>query len=70
MAQTRDFRETVRARAQIDPAFRRALLQEGIECLLSGEVEVGKVVLRDYIDSATSIEQPGSRGTSWESAQP
>ena len=30
MALTRDYKETVQARAQRDPAFRRALLREGI----------------------------------------
>jgi len=44
-------------RAQWDPEFRKALLQEGIECLLAGDIEVGKTVLRDYIN-ATEI--PGA----------
>jgi DNA-binding phage protein len=49
MALTRDFRETVVARIQKDRAFRRGLLKEGIECLLSGDVDSGKALLRDYI---------------------
>lgn len=61
MALTRDFKETVRARAQRDPAFRRALLQEGVECLLSGDVDVGKVVLRDYINATIGFEELGLR---------
>lgn len=61
MALTRDFKETVRARAQSDPAFRRALLQQGVGCLLGGEVEVGKVVLRDYINATVGFEELGSR---------
>ncbi len=60
MALTRDFKETVRARAQSDPAFRRALLQEGVECLLSGDVDTGKVVLRDYINATMGFERLGS----------
>ncbi len=48
---TKDFKDTIQARAQRDTAFRRALLQEGIECLLAGNVETGKAVLRDYIDA-------------------
>ena len=31
MALTKDFKATIQARAQRDPAFRKALLQEGIE---------------------------------------
>ena len=61
MALTRDFRETVQARAQRDPEFRRALLQEGIECLLGGDVDSGKIVLRDYINATIGFEALGSR---------
>ncbi len=60
MALTRDFKETVRARAQRDPEFRRALLQEGVECLLSGDLDTGKVVIRDYINATLGFEQLGS----------
>ncbi len=49
MALTRDLTETIQARVERDPAFREALLKEGVECLLSGDVETGKAVLRDYI---------------------
>ena len=61
MALTRDFRKTVRARAQGDPAFRRALLKEGVECLVGGDVEAGKVVLRDYIEATTRGRGASSR---------
>ena len=60
MALTRDFKETVRARAERDPEFRRALLQEGVECLLSGDVDTGKLVLRDYINATIGFEELGS----------
>jgi hypothetical protein len=38
MALTRDFKETVQARAQRDPAFREALLQEAIEAMLAAYI--------------------------------
>ncbi len=60
MALTRDFKETVQARAQRDPAFREGLLREGVECLLSGDVDTGKVVLRDYINATVGFEKLGS----------
>ena len=50
MPLTRDFRETIQARVQLDAAFREELLKEGVECLLSSEVEVGKAVLHDFIN--------------------
>ena len=48
--QTQDFKETIKARIERDPDFREELLKEGIECLLSGDVDTGKAVLRDYIN--------------------
>lgn len=48
MVLTKNFKDTIQARAQRDPAFRKALLQEGVECLLAGDVDTGKAVLRDY----------------------
>ncbi len=57
MALTRNFRETVQARVQNDPAFRKGLLTEAIESLLSGEVALGKELLRDYINAAVGFPQ-------------
>ena len=59
MALTRDFKETIQARVERDPAFREALLKEGIECLLSGDVDTGKAVLRDYINATIGFEELG-----------
>ncbi len=60
MALTRDFKETIQARATRDPRFRRELLREGIQCLLSGEVDTGKTVLRDYINATVGFEELGA----------
>ncbi len=57
MALTRDFKETIQARAARDPAFRRELLREGIQCLLSGDLDTGKTVLRDYINATVGFEE-------------
>jgi hypothetical protein len=35
MPLTRDFRETIRNRVQRDPKFRKELLREGLEAMLS-----------------------------------
>jgi hypothetical protein len=51
MALTRDFRETVQADMKRDPAFRRGILADAVESLLSGEVSLGKELLRDYINA-------------------
>ena len=59
MPLTRDFKETVQARAARDPAFREGLLKEGVECLLTGDVDAGKIVLRDYINATIGFEELG-----------
>ncbi|MDE2837735.1 MAG: transcriptional regulator [Chloroflexota bacterium] len=59
MALTRDFKETVQARARRDQAFREGLLKEGVECLLSGDVDSGKVLLRDYVNATIGFEELG-----------
>ena len=55
MALTRDFKETIRARVMRDPGFRKALLREGIENFLSGDVETGKIILRDFINATVGF---------------
>lgn len=57
MPLTRSFRETVVARVQRDPAFRRALLIEGIESFLAGDIETGKAVLRDCVNATVGFHE-------------
>ena len=57
MALTREFKETVKARAARDAAFREALLIEAAEQLLAGDLETGKAVLRDYINATIGFEK-------------
>jgi DNA-binding phage protein len=61
MALTRDFRETVQADAKRDPAFRRGLLSDALESLLSGEVALGKELLRDYINATVGFPRLSAR---------
>ena len=60
MALTRNFKETIQARARHDPTFREELLKESVECLLAGDVETGKAVLRDYINATIGFETLGA----------
>ena len=61
MVLTRDFKETVQARARSDPGFREALLEEAVEAMLSGDVDVGKAVLRDYINATIGFDELSGR---------
>lgn len=60
MALTRSFKETVQARVRRDPAFRDALLAEGVDALLAGDVETGKSVLRDFINATIGFDRLAS----------
>ena len=63
MALTREFKETVQARARTDLEFREALLKEAVDAMLAGEVDVGKAVLRDYINATIGFKELGSYAT-------
>ena len=60
MPLTRDFKETIQARVARDPAFRDALLTDGVECLLAGDMDTGKALLRDYIKATIGFEGLGA----------
>jgi hypothetical protein len=60
MPLTRDFRDTVRARAERDPAFREALFQESMLALLGGDVDAGRAAIRDYINATLGFERLGA----------
>jgi DNA-binding phage protein len=56
MPLTHDFEETIRARAQRNPDFRRALLREAVECIINGDFATGKAVLRDYVNATVGFQ--------------
>lgn len=60
MALTRDFRQTVKDRADRDPKFRNGLLTEALEAVVRGELEVAKILLRDYINATEGFEAVGN----------
>ena len=59
MALTRDFKVTVRERLQRDPSFREALLEKAVDCLLSSDMETGKLLLRDYVNATIGFRELG-----------
>src|SRR6202171_5982702 len=56
---TRSFNELVQKHVADDPAFAEALLREGIEAMLGGDVDTGKAILRDYIKATLGFEKLG-----------
>jgi DNA-binding phage protein len=51
MPLTKDFRATVVARAERDPAFRTGLYQEAVQVMLEGDFATARVLLRDFINA-------------------
>ena len=56
MALTRDFRETIKARAQREPRYREALFTEAINAYLAGDTATGKAILRDLVNATVGFE--------------
>jgi DNA-binding phage protein len=59
MAKTGSFKELVQTRVKNDKKFAEALLREGIDAMLSGDVDTGKTILRDYIKATVGFEKLG-----------
>jgi DNA-binding phage protein len=59
MALTRSFKDLVQRHVAEDAAFAEALLREGIDTMLAGDVDTGKAILRDYIKATIGFEKLG-----------
>jgi hypothetical protein len=56
---TRSFKTLVQNRIAHDPEFGAALLRESIDTMLTGDIETGKAILRDYIKATVGFEKLG-----------
>ena len=57
MAKTRNLRDLVERHVQGDAKFTEALLREGIDAMLSGDLDTGKTIMRDYIKATVGFEK-------------
>ena len=55
MAWTKSFKGLVEHHVKGDTKFAEALLREGIDAMLSGDVDTGKTILRDYIKATVGF---------------
>jgi hypothetical protein len=60
MAKSKSFRELVQRNVKQDAAFAEALLREGIDAMLSGDLDTGKSIVRDYIKATIGFERLGA----------
>lgn len=56
MPLTRDFRTTVKERADKDPDFRAALLQEAIQSIADGDLPTARALIRDVINATCGFK--------------
>lgn len=61
MTVTRKFRNTILSRAERDAEFRRQMLTEAVNELLSGDLDAGKSILRDYINATITFQGLASK---------
>ena len=60
VAKSKSFRQLVQRHVKDDIKFAEALLREGVDAMLSGDVETGKIILRDYIKATVGFEKLGA----------
>src|SRR6266581_5551788 len=60
MANTKSFKELVQQHVKDDKKFAEALLREGVDAMLSGDLDTGKTTLRDYIKATVGFEKLGA----------
>ncbi len=60
MPLTVSFNETIKADLQRSAGFRKAYLREAVGCLISGDVDTGKSVLRKYINGTVGFVKLGA----------
>ena len=60
MPLTKPFSKTIKADLRKSQGFRRALLREAVGCMVAGDVETGKSVLRQYINGTIGFIQLGA----------
>ena len=57
MVLTKSFQDLVQRRVARESTFATALLREGIDAMLTGDVDTGKAILRDYIKATVGFEK-------------
>ena len=59
MVLTTSFNTTLKKKLRESAGFRRALLKEAVGCMIEGDVETGKSVLRKYINGTVGFIKLG-----------
>ena len=54
---TRDYRETLRERAQVDAEFRKEMLKGAVRCMCNGEPKIGRLLLNDCVYATIGFDE-------------
>lgn len=57
MALTRDYKQTIKERAERDPNFAASLMNEAVVLFLNGEPETARLILRELVNSTIGFEE-------------
>ena len=60
MTRTKSFKNLVEQNVKSDGKFAEALLREAIDAMLSGDLDTGKTIMRDYIKATVGFEKLGA----------
>lgn len=60
MPRSKSFKGLVQDQVKKDKRFAEALLREGVDAMLSGDIDTGKTILRDYIKATVGFEKLGA----------
>lgn len=61
MALSRDFFETIKKQADKSKAFRVGMLKEAVDAFVTGDPDVGRIMLRDYVKATIGFEELARR---------
>ncbi|MCI5148160.1 MAG: transcriptional regulator [Candidatus Electrothrix sp. MAN1_4] len=56
MSIVREYKETIKERAQREPEFASALLDEAVTLFLNGEPKIARLILRDLVNATVGFE--------------
>ncbi|MBA2680559.1 MAG: transcriptional regulator [Ktedonobacteraceae bacterium] len=60
MTNTRKFSESIQVNLQNSAEYRRELLSEAVACMVSGDLDTGKIVLREYVNGTIGFQELGT----------
>lgn len=58
---TLPFKDSLKAMAERDPSFANDMLESAVNAMLSGELDDGRILLRDYVNATIGFQELARR---------